>query len=446
MYTNLATKLFLNGKDSHAENSPLEDGMIFVKYAWEVKITGDGESGLASAPPMVAKTCDLPKWQIDTQLVNVYNHKTIVQTKMTYDPLTMTFYDQAGGEAEALIMNFIKAQFDSTDASKAPTQSPLTIEIKMKNLSGPGATDKVYTLNNAYITDVQHDTLDYSASDAVMWTITVRYEDLVTAGFDTPPPKVGTGIASKPKPPKPKPPVTVTPVVKPPPADAVNNEIPYGNPMGDNIGGGYDGQGLGIGDAIMSNRNNAPVKSTPAKEWPTPAVTGNSTYPANASAPVAARPTEGWKAQQVWDSKYASGWNADGSSKIGTAATPSTGAPTANTPKTLPDSYTNSPSGFNPEWQKARDDYLKAHPPLTNSPQSKLAAEHVADAAALRVAPRYAAQTRTVQSDGTIVDRANLSPGGMNSTTTSQGQSIANTQAQREQLAQQQKAGRGKDY
>jgi hypothetical protein len=40
-------------------------------------------------------------------------------------------------------------------------------------------------------------------------------------------------------------------------------------------------------------------------------------YPTDPSTSVPARPTgrDNWKSQQVWDSKYASGWNPDGTSK-----------------------------------------------------------------------------------------------------------------------------------
>ena len=44
-------------------------------------------------------------------------------------------------------------------------------------------------------------------------------------------------------------------------------------------------------------------------------VAPTATYPTDAKAPVNPRPTDNVMAQQVWDSKYASGWNPDGSAK-----------------------------------------------------------------------------------------------------------------------------------
>jgi hypothetical protein len=437
-YSNIASKLILNGKGTHGaypSNSALEDGMIFLKYAWEVKITDDDTVDLSSAPPLVAKTCELPKFTIDSQVVNVYNHKTIVQTKMTYEPITISFYDQAGGAVEKLIWGHVKNQFDSSDGSKAAMFKPLTIEITMKNLSGPGATSKVYTLTNAFITDAQHDTLDYSTSEAVLWTITVRYEDLQTGEFSGSTPVAKTGIpAQTPFVATHKNSVDKVPVTTPPKADAIsNNEAPspmYTDPMGTTDGA-----------AIMAAVENAPSKPSEKKAWPV-ARPNNSSYPANASAPVTPRPTSGWQAQQVWDSKYASGWNADGTSKTAKGYTPSTGTPASS----IASGTDTTDSGFNPEYLKARNDYLKTHPPRTNSAQSKLAAEHVADAAALRVAPRYSVQTRTVNADGSFTDRANITPAGISTSDSAKSQGISNVQAQREQTLQNQKASASKGY
>ncbi|CAB4241503.1 hypothetical protein UFOVP71_41 [uncultured Caudovirales phage] len=281
-YTNLATQKILNNVESYGSTQNFGDGIPYLKFAWEVTFsqaeeagqganspttaipnnaqtqvqkylpgisTGDlglntntatpatpnatppstGEQGLQSSPTVIAKTCELPRWSTDTQIVNVYNHKTLVQTKLTYEPITITFYDQAGGGVEKLIWTHVRGQFDGSDGSKAPKKSPLTITIKMKNLS-QGA-DKVYTLKNAYITDAQHDTLDYSASDAVLWTITVRYEDLDTAEFSGPTPTVTTGVKKKPKKVNP-PPVKTPPKVAPPDAVASQEALPYADPMG----------------------------------------------------------------------------------------------------------------------------------------------------------------------------------------------------------------------
>ena len=45
---------------------------------------------------LAVKSVDLPKYKIDTDTLNQYNRKRVVQTKINYDPVTVTFHDDGG--------------------------------------------------------------------------------------------------------------------------------------------------------------------------------------------------------------------------------------------------------------------------------------------------------------------------------------------------------------
>lgn len=45
---------------------------------------------------LAVKTIDLPKYTISTDTLNQYNRKRVVQTKINYDPVTVTFHDDGG--------------------------------------------------------------------------------------------------------------------------------------------------------------------------------------------------------------------------------------------------------------------------------------------------------------------------------------------------------------
>ena len=212
-YSNLETRLI-----GRQENGlPLEGGFPYLKFAWDVVLSGEG---IGSSPPLVAKTCELPRWSTDTQIINVYNHKTIVQTKFNYEPITISFYDQCNKVADSVIWKFVHGQFDCTDGSKKANFEPIEVKITQKSLGGGPTTDKIYTLKNAFITDAQHDTLDYATSDVVLWTVTIRYENMESEFCDGQAQDVTTGVAvAKPTPPpvptKPVNPAVVKPADKP---------------------------------------------------------------------------------------------------------------------------------------------------------------------------------------------------------------------------------------
>lgn len=45
---------------------------------------------------LLVKTVDLPKYSIETETLNQYNRKRVVQTKINYDPVSITFHDDSG--------------------------------------------------------------------------------------------------------------------------------------------------------------------------------------------------------------------------------------------------------------------------------------------------------------------------------------------------------------
>jgi len=45
---------------------------------------------------LAVKTVELPKFSIDTHTLNQYNRKRVVQTKINYEPVTITFHDDGG--------------------------------------------------------------------------------------------------------------------------------------------------------------------------------------------------------------------------------------------------------------------------------------------------------------------------------------------------------------
>ena len=422
----------LNGNQNN-NGQPQGNGFPYLKFAWEVEIAGEG---LASGP-LVAKTCELPRWSTDTQIINVYNHKTIVQTKFNFEPITMSFYDQCNNIADSVIWGFVKGQFDSTDGSKAPTFSGLTIIITQKNLSGDGGPDKVYTLTNAFITDAQHDTLDYSASDVVLWTITVRYEDLSTAGFDSSTPSNPTGI-------KPSSPTTTTSDKTPP-----SNKIPDANI--DKPPVVTPTPTAPITDGWKQNGGNEVTRSD--KPDPYAAVTG---IPRGRLGFHKLPGDVGYQTPQQLQSKAPSWWPSNSSSSTGqvqnkmslttfSAPQDTNGVATTlaislddNTAKDKTfDSSTGSNSlantelqfnsavisqqtdyvskqvttanlntSLNPAWRTAYISALTANPPVDNSPQAQKLANDNAKKIASQTATMYAPQAR-LNDIGVIINKAN---------------------------------------
>ena len=64
-----------------------------------------GNDEIASLSYLV-KTVDLPKYTIAAETLNQYNRKRVVQTKINYDPVTLTFHDDGGDNSRNLWYNY----------------------------------------------------------------------------------------------------------------------------------------------------------------------------------------------------------------------------------------------------------------------------------------------------------------------------------------------------
>ena len=181
----------------------------------------DDQSNLS----LVVKTVDLPKFTIATETLNQYNRKRVIQTKINYDPINITFHDDGSDLVRNMWYNYYSYYYkDATQkyGAVSPTNGSIGLQENKENGFGygerdiynqdrmggvndwgyigesisDGATGKPafftdirifgfeyqrpyaeYILINPLITSWQHDTYDYSQGNGTMQhTMTVAYE------------------------------------------------------------------------------------------------------------------------------------------------------------------------------------------------------------------------------------------------------------------------------
>lgn len=155
---------------------------------------------------MLVKTAQLPAYQIQTDVKHQYNRKKVVQKRIDYSPVTLTFHDDNFGVSTALWEAYYRYYYrDGNYAKVGPAGNPEPINeqyptnglislggkqyrygfdndslvpffnnITIYQLSRKRYT--AFTLVNPIISQWQHDTMDYSASDVVESSMTLEYE------------------------------------------------------------------------------------------------------------------------------------------------------------------------------------------------------------------------------------------------------------------------------
>jgi len=179
----------------------------------------------AASIGLSVKTIDLPSYQISVDTMNQYNRKRLVQSKIEYQPVTITFNDDGGDLIRNMWYNYFSYYYKdpaqkyegvpNTNGTSGNNQTTPTgfgyntrdtySDSRFVNdwgYIGESYTDgtfsdegkppffrdiKIFGLNqhkfaayvlvNPMITDWKHDTYDYSQGNGVMThTVTIKYE------------------------------------------------------------------------------------------------------------------------------------------------------------------------------------------------------------------------------------------------------------------------------
>lgn len=145
------------------------------------------------------RTVELPKYSIETEVVNAWNVRQIIPTKINFEPISITFNDTLDNRFQKFIRTYmdiisgnfvelkesVRTGFDNFGLKVLDTDKDCPIDrIEITRFYHAdqdrlGLSNKsVVTLWRPKIVDIQHDTLDYSSSDAINWQISLRYESI----------------------------------------------------------------------------------------------------------------------------------------------------------------------------------------------------------------------------------------------------------------------------
>lgn len=85
---------------------------------------------------LAVKTVDLPKYRIDNETLNQYNRKRVVQTRINYDPVTVTFHDDGGDNIREFWYQYYSYYY------KDPSQKYISNVPNQRGTSGQVQTDQ----------------------------------------------------------------------------------------------------------------------------------------------------------------------------------------------------------------------------------------------------------------------------------------------------------------
>ena len=174
-----------------------------LKFHFKVEIFSSQYIGQLQTPARLifdaVRTIELPKYSIETEVANAWNVRQPIPTKINFEPISISFTDTLDNRFQTFIKNYMniisgnfapqtksmRKGFDDFGIRMLETGKDCPIDkIVITRFYGADAdrenlqTPSVVTLWRPKIVDVQHDTLDYSASEAITWQVSLRYESV----------------------------------------------------------------------------------------------------------------------------------------------------------------------------------------------------------------------------------------------------------------------------
>jgi len=189
-----------------------------LKFQHHVVISTLG--GANAQLSLLAKTVELPKFQVTTEVANQYNKKNVIMTGITYQPITIKLYDDNSGVARALFEKYYSYTFSDHGAAKAGLYG----KSLMQPFTSYGLENspiipfvnyiKIHTfakrrwlgfeLVNPTIVSWSHDTFNWTDTAPAEYTMSIAYDavkyDSGNAAAGSPPNFGGAGYDQTPSP------------------------------------------------------------------------------------------------------------------------------------------------------------------------------------------------------------------------------------------------------
>ena len=97
---------------------------MMPKYSFLFHVAFDVNSSLSRLPSLekiklgqLVKSVQLPKYTVDTKIMNAYNRPSIIQNKLKYDPVTITFHDDSADIVRDFWYDYMSHYYRDTDYS-----------------------------------------------------------------------------------------------------------------------------------------------------------------------------------------------------------------------------------------------------------------------------------------------------------------------------------------
>lgn len=166
--------------------SATNQGLLMPKLKYRYRATFDN-FGVTNPRTELTKqvvTFGRPSVTMDPVELPVYNSKIYIAGRPTWEPVTATIRDDAGGNVSRLVGEQLQKQFDFMEQASASSAIDYKFITTLEILDGANGTVEptvleTWQLYGCFLNQVQYDQNDYGSNDPLMITISIRYDNAI---------------------------------------------------------------------------------------------------------------------------------------------------------------------------------------------------------------------------------------------------------------------------
>jgi hypothetical protein len=174
--------------------SPTTQGLLMpkLKYRFRAIFQNFGVSSSVGSLQELTKQVDSitrPNLNMNPFTIDVYNSKVNLVGKPTWEPVTVTLRDDAGGNISKLVGEQVQKQFDFAQQSSAASGIDYKFVLRFEILDGGNGTNvptvlEAWELYGALLQSVNYGDMSYAENSPATVQLTIMYDNAIQTGLE----------------------------------------------------------------------------------------------------------------------------------------------------------------------------------------------------------------------------------------------------------------------
>ena len=181
-----------------SDQSASNQGLLMPKLQYRFRVSLENFGVSADTTEITKQVIDVtrPNVTFEEITLDVYNSRSYLAGKHTWEPITLNLRDDVNGNVTKLVGEQLQKQFDFFEQSSAASGIDYKFITRIEVLDGGNGANEVGVLETwecygCMLQNANYNTLNYATNDPVTVALSIRYDNAIQSPQGT---GVGTAI------------------------------------------------------------------------------------------------------------------------------------------------------------------------------------------------------------------------------------------------------------